>query len=92
MLLIHYYFIYIIAYCYPLQIIIIIAMLFSLLGVSAFVGLIAMLLTYPIPAYISQSFAKFQKRLMAATDKRLGVMNEVIYMTNKCLLLFIIKI
>ncbi|CAH1760450.1 12433_t:CDS:10 [Entrophospora sp. SA101] len=44
--------------------------------ISSYFFYLAMLLTYPVPTYINQRFEKFQIRLMAATDKRLGVINE----------------
>ncbi|CAG8457297.1 10170_t:CDS:10, partial [Acaulospora morrowiae] len=65
-------------YCYPLQIIITISYLYSLLGVSALTGVVAIILTYPLPALLNQRFQTIQKRLMAATDNRMGVMNELL--------------
>ncbi|RIA90254.1 P-loop containing nucleoside triphosphate hydrolase protein [Glomus cerebriforme] len=65
-------------YCFPLQIIICIILLYLLLGVSALVGVCTIIVTYPIPALINQRFATIHKRLMATTDKRIGVMNELL--------------
>jgi hypothetical protein len=48
-----------------------------LLGFSAIVGVFAIIVTYPLPALINQRMSTIQKRLMVATDKRIGAMNEV---------------
>ncbi|CAG8509015.1 21771_t:CDS:10 [Cetraspora pellucida] len=65
-------------YGYPIQIIVSILFLYSLLGVSALAGVLAIIITYPLPAFISQRFQTIHKRLMATTDKRMGVINELL--------------
>jgi len=40
-------------------------------------GVLTIIITYPLPALINQRFEAIHKRLMTATDKRMGVMNEV---------------
>ncbi|GBB94776.1 hypothetical protein RclHR1_02410022 [Rhizophagus clarus] len=65
-------------YCFPLQIIICIVLLYLLLGFSALVGISTLIVIYPIPALINQRFATIQKSLMAATDKRISAMNELL--------------
>ncbi|CAG8465353.1 5760_t:CDS:10, partial [Scutellospora calospora] len=65
-------------YCYPIQIIVSLLLLYALLGVSVLAGVLVIILTYPVPALINQRFQAIQKRLMAATDKRMGVINEAI--------------
>ncbi|CAG8612654.1 13568_t:CDS:10, partial [Racocetra persica] len=65
-------------YSYPVQIIITILFLYSLLGVSALAGVLAIIIIYPIPAFINQRFQIIHKRVMAATDKRMGVINELL--------------
>ncbi|CAG8506025.1 1335_t:CDS:10 [Funneliformis caledonium] len=65
-------------YCFPLQIIISILLLYLLLGVSALMGVLTIIITYPLPALINQRFETIHKRLMKATDKRMGLMNELL--------------
>ncbi|CAG8562619.1 uncharacterized protein OCT59_007764 [Rhizophagus irregularis] len=65
-------------YCFPLQIILCITLLYLLLGFSAIVGVFTIIVTYPLPALINQRISTIQKRLMAATDKRIGAMNELL--------------
>ncbi|CAG8789867.1 27695_t:CDS:2, partial [Racocetra persica] len=65
-------------YSYPLQIIITIAYLYALLGVSAFAGVLVIIITYPAPSFINKRFGTIQNRLMTATDKRMGVINELL--------------
>ncbi|CAG8497624.1 4034_t:CDS:10 [Ambispora leptoticha] len=65
-------------YCFPLQIIISISYLYSLLGVSALAGVLTMIIVYPVPTLINQRFETIHKRLMDATDKRMGVINELL--------------
>lgn len=49
---------------------------------SCFLGLTTVIITMPIPAWISSQFGTIQERVMKATDKRLGLINEV------CIILF----
>ncbi|KAF0506686.1 P-loop containing nucleoside triphosphate hydrolase protein [Gigaspora margarita] len=65
-------------YSYPIQIIISIWLLYSLLGLSALAGVLAIIITYPLQAYTNQMFQTIHKSLMAATDKRMGVINELL--------------
>ncbi|CAG8502741.1 9329_t:CDS:10 [Gigaspora rosea] len=41
-------------------------------------GVLAIILTYPLQAYTNQMFQTIHKSLMAATDKRMGVINELL--------------
>ncbi|CAG8557324.1 8544_t:CDS:10, partial [Ambispora gerdemannii] len=70
------YFFYL--YSFPIQITISMVYLYSLLGVSAFAGVLTIMVTYPLPSFINQRFEVIHKRLMTATDKRMGVMNELL--------------
>ncbi|CAI2164969.1 18561_t:CDS:10 [Funneliformis geosporum] len=45
---------------------------------SALMGVLTIIVTYPLPALINQRFEAIQKRLMKATDKRMGLMNELL--------------
>jgi ABC-type multidrug transport system fused ATPase/permease subunit len=65
-------------YSHPLQIIICMWGLYKLLGVSAFVGVIVMIVTFPAPHYASKMFESSHKLVMDATDRRLKIMNELL--------------
>lgn len=52
--------------------------LYTILGVSCFVGLAVMVLALPLNHYNAKLFAKTQDRLMDARDKRVSLMNEVL--------------
>ena len=51
---------------------------FSLLGWSAFAGFFVLALGWPLNSYIAKRSIRIQKGLMAARDKRMGVLNELI--------------
>ena len=51
---------------------------FSLLGWSAFAGFLVLALGWPLNSYITKRSIRIQKGLMAARDKRMGVLNELI--------------
>ncbi|KAI9496002.1 hypothetical protein BDB00DRAFT_811355 [Zychaea mexicana] len=72
-----------IAYCfyvysYPIQIVISIYCLYELLGAAPLYGVLVMIFTQPITFYVSKRFETLQKDLMAATDKRLKIVNEML--------------
>src|SRR5687767_10990257 len=73
---------YNLVYCFPLQIITTIMLLYLLLGVSALVGVMTIIITYPLLAIINQRFTTIHRQLMAATDKRINAMNEVYIFLN----------
>ncbi|RUS23063.1 hypothetical protein BC937DRAFT_92822, partial [Endogone sp. FLAS-F59071] len=65
-------------YSYPIQILISIWSLWRLLGWSALVGVGVIIVTYPLPAYLTKLYEKSHKKVMQATDKRLALMNELL--------------
>jgi len=62
----------------PLEILVCVSFLYSLLGPSAFAGLIILILAMPINSSLTQRSYAIQKVLLAARDKRLNVMNELL--------------
>ena len=62
----------------PIELAIAIALLYYLLGASAFVGLLAMVLIFPAQYLITRRFNVVQDNLMSATDKRVTRLNEVL--------------
>lgn len=62
----------------PAEVIIGAIFLSQLLGVAAFVGLLASLVFLPLNHYSSKWYAKSQDELMEARDKRVSLMNEVL--------------
>lgn len=65
-------------YSHPLQIVICMWGLYKLLGISAFMGVIVMVITFPAPQYTTKLFERNHKAVMEATDRRLKVMNELL--------------
>ncbi|TFK50633.1 P-loop containing nucleoside triphosphate hydrolase protein, partial [Heliocybe sulcata] len=62
----------------PFEIIIASVFLYQLLGWSAFAGFVVLLLGWPLNSYIARRAIRIQKGLLAARDKRMGVLNELI--------------
>ncbi|KZS96802.1 multidrug resistance-associated ABC transporter [Sistotremastrum niveocremeum HHB9708] len=62
----------------PFEIIIAIAFLYQLLGVSAFSGLLVLLLASPLNHFLAKRAVRIQKGLLAARDKRMAILNEII--------------
>jgi ABC-type multidrug transport system fused ATPase/permease subunit len=60
----------------PLELALGLAFLYALLGWAAFAGLAAMLLLLPVPAALAARMARAQARKMAATDARVGALEE----------------
>jgi hypothetical protein len=50
----------------------------SLLGWSAFAGFLVLALGWPLNSFIAKRSIRIQKGVMAARDKRMGVLNELI--------------
>jgi ABC-type multidrug transport system fused ATPase/permease subunit len=65
-------------YSYPLQIILSIWSLYKLLGNAALWGVLVMILCQPITYYCGTRFESLHQKVMAATDKRLKLMNELL--------------
>ncbi|RMZ90758.1 hypothetical protein DV736_g2006, partial [Chaetothyriales sp. CBS 134916] len=62
----------------PVQLVMAVALLFQVLGLSSLAGIGLMILVLPLNLYIAKSFQATQKRIMAATDKRIHATNEVL--------------
>lgn len=62
----------------PTQIVVAVVLLYRLLGLSAWAGIAIMILLLPINVVIARMFAKYQRRIMAATDGRIHITNEVL--------------
>ncbi|KAF9027408.1 multidrug resistance-associated ABC transporter [Hymenopellis radicata] len=62
----------------PLEIVIGSVFLYQLLGWSAFTGFLVLLLGWPLNSMLSKRSVRIQKGTMAARDKRMGVLNELI--------------
>ncbi|KAI0065886.1 multidrug resistance-associated ABC transporter [Artomyces pyxidatus] len=65
-------------YSAPFEIIIGSVFLYNLLGWSAFAGFFVLVLMWPLNSYITKRSIRIQKGVMAARDKRMGVLNELI--------------
>ena len=53
-------------------------MMNRLLGWSAFVGALVLVISWPLNNFIAEHAIKIQKGTSAAKDKRMGVLNELI--------------
>ncbi|KZT21758.1 multidrug resistance-associated ABC transporter [Neolentinus lepideus HHB14362 ss-1] len=62
----------------PFEILIASLFLYQLLGLSAFAGFVVLLLGWPLNSFIARRAIRIQKGLLAARDKRMGVLNELI--------------
>lgn len=62
----------------PVQLFMAVTLLYKVLGLSSLVGIVLMILVLPLNLFIAKSFQRAQKRIMAATDKRIQVTNEVL--------------
>ncbi|KAK2019864.1 ABC transporter [Colletotrichum eremochloae] len=62
----------------PTQLIIAIILLWEVMGLSAIPGLVVMALLLPINYSFARGFANTSKKILAATDKRINVTNEVL--------------
>ncbi|KAG0192526.1 hypothetical protein DFQ28_008764 [Apophysomyces sp. BC1034] len=65
-------------YAYPLQICISIWSLYKLLGNASLWGVLVIILTQPLTYYVTHRFETLHKTVMATTDKRLKIMNELL--------------
>lgn len=61
----------------PTQLIVAIYLLYKILGLSSIPGLIVMAILLPINITLASGFGKIQKKIMAATDKRIHTTDEV---------------
>lgn len=62
----------------PLQALIFIAYLIYIAGLPALAGIACMIFVVPVAAYISSWLQNLRKRLMNATDARIGAVNELL--------------
>ena len=62
--------------------------LHRLMGLSAFAGFAALLLGWPLNSYLARRSIRIQKGTLAARDKRMGVLNELIGSVRKGALVF----
>lgn len=62
----------------PVQLVMAITLLYRILGLSSFAGIVMMVLLLPLNLYIAKSFQRAQKTIMAATDARIHSTNEVL--------------
>jgi hypothetical protein len=69
----------------PVEIVIGCLFLYNLLGWSAFAGFFVLVAVWPANSLISKRAIRIQKGLMAARDKRMGVLNELIGAVSACL-------
>lgn len=65
-------------YCFPIQISICIWSLYKLLGSASLWGVLIICLSQPITFILSRHFQKLQHAAMKCTDKRIGLMNELL--------------
>jgi ABC-type multidrug transport system fused ATPase/permease subunit len=62
----------------PIQFIGTIYLLYTVLGYSSFVGVLMMFLLFPLNMIIANEFARLQKDILAATDARIHITNEIL--------------
>jgi ABC-type multidrug transport system fused ATPase/permease subunit len=62
----------------PTQLIVAVYLLYAILGWSSIPGLVVMVILLPVNILFARGFGKFQKKIMAATDKRIHTTNEVL--------------
>ncbi|KAI1421363.1 multidrug resistance-associated protein [Xylaria sp. FL1777] len=62
----------------PTMLVVSIALLWQVMGLSAIPGLIVMALLLPVNIFLAKAFNYTQKKIMAATDKRIHTTNEIL--------------
>ncbi|KAJ2996301.1 hypothetical protein NUW58_g1011 [Xylaria curta] len=62
----------------PTMLIVSVALLWQVMGLSAIPGLVVMVLLLPINIFLAKGFNYTQKKIMAATDKRIHTTNEIL--------------
>lgn len=62
----------------PTQLIVAVYLLYKILGYSSIPGLVVMFILLPVNIMFARGFGRFQKKIMAATDKRIHTTNEVL--------------
>ncbi|KAJ1956844.1 hypothetical protein IWQ62_005212, partial [Dispira parvispora] len=64
--------------CIPLELFVGVYFLYQLLGASAFVGLVAMLLTYPLNHVAFRKAVEYEDTLSSISDRRVSVITEML--------------
>ncbi|CAM1507870.1 Fc.00g047180.m01.CDS01 [Cosmosporella sp. VM-42] len=62
----------------PTQLVVAIVLLWKVMGYSAIPGIVVMIFLLPINYFLARGFTSTSKRILAATDKRINVTNEVL--------------
>jgi len=62
----------------PTQLAVAVYLLYRILGLSSIPGLVVMVILLPVNIAFARGFGAFQKQIMAATDKRIHITNEVL--------------
>ncbi|KAI0457143.1 multidrug resistance-associated protein [Xylaria acuta] len=62
----------------PTMLIVSVGLLWQVMGLSAIPGLIVMVLLLPVNIFLAKGFNYTQKKIMAATDKRIHTTNEIL--------------
>ncbi|KAI0397302.1 P-loop containing nucleoside triphosphate hydrolase protein [Xylariaceae sp. FL0594] len=62
----------------PTMLCVSVALLWQVMGLSAIPGLIVMALLLPVNIFLAKGFSYTQKKIMAATDKRIHTTNEIL--------------
>ena len=62
----------------PVQAVLAVVLLYQVLGFSSIAGISMMILLLPVNMFISNRFAAIQKKILAATDARIHITNEVL--------------
>lgn len=62
----------------PSQLIVSVALLYRVMGLSAIPGLVVMVLLLPVNILLARGFNYTQRKIMAATDKRIHTTNEIL--------------
>lgn len=62
----------------PTQLLVCVILLYQILGLSSIPGLIVMILLLPVNIGFAFGFGRAQKKIMAATDKRIHTTNEIL--------------
>ncbi|KAK5993924.1 ABC transporter 7 [Cladobotryum mycophilum] len=62
----------------PTQLVIAVALLWNVMGLSAIPGIVVMLILLPVNYLLAKGFTVTSKRIMSATDKRINVTNEIL--------------
>ncbi|CAD6502128.1 BgTH12-02369 [Blumeria graminis f. sp. triticale] len=61
----------------PAQLALAVYLLYQILGYSSIPGMVVMVILLPLNIMVARGFSRYQKQIMAATDKRIHTTNEV---------------